>query len=344
MKTDNLEYLHTALLDYYDTHARVLPWRENKDPYRIWVSEIMLQQTQVKTVIPYYERFMNKFPNVEALALAKLDEVMKLWEGLGYYARVKHLHQTAKIIVFELQGQFPSTAQGLMKLNGIGEYTAGAIASIAFEQSVGAVDGNVHRVISRYLGLNIEKETLSKAMMNYLPKQRIGDFNQSLMEIGARICLPVAIPLCDECPLKAHCVAKINELTAEIPQKKLKSKRKIEEKTLVVLHDQFKFVIQKRPSKGLLAGLWEFPLLEGRYTEEALIHHFEKMGYSINKIQKIRDFKHLFTHIEWHIYAYSLKAVLPEIPPLGMIYASEKELNDTYTLSSLFKPYLENPL
>lgn len=341
MDPNSIEYLQKALIRFYDESARVLPWRENKDPYRIWVSEIMLQQTQVKTVIPYYERFLKRLPTVADLAATEEEELLKLWEGLGYYSRVKNLHKAAKSIVLNGTGSIPTTVKELMELPGIGEYTAGAIASIAYETRVAAVDGNVHRVITRYLGLDLTKDAVLSLMDAILPSKRIGDFNQSIMELGARICLPVAKPACQECPLNLKCVACLAGLTDSLPVKVLKEKRKIDLKTLLILTDSTHYVIRKRPKKGLLAGLWEFPMVEGHGDLPMILTDFENSGYRTVETIQLPDSKHVFTHREWLIKAFLVKSEFPQVAQAGFVHATLAELKEHYALSSLFDVYLE---
>lgn len=222
------------LLNWYDSHARILPWRESPTAYRVWISEIMLQQTRVEAVKPYFERFIKELPEVKALALASEEQLIKLWEGLGYYNRVRNLQKAAQTIMEHYKGEIPDSYEKLLELSGIGEYTAGAIASIAFGKTVPAVDGNVLRVYTR-LTANKEditktavKKEIAKQIKNILPQKRTGDFNQSLMELGATICLPNGLPKCEQCPLKDLCEAKKRDLMQHIPVKTPKRKRKKE--------------------------------------------------------------------------------------------------------------------
>lgn len=334
------EYLQSSLLNYYSSFARDLPWRKTKDPYCIWVSEIMLQQTQVKTVIPYYERFIQKLPTVKALSLANEDELLKLWEGLGYYSRVLNMHKAAKMVVNDFNGIMPHSSKTLLTLPGIGLYTAGAIASIAYEERISAVDGNVHRVLSRYFGLSLTKEALVPLMDDILPLSRIGDFNQAIMEIGALICLPNSTPQCLNCPLKKHCVAfNLNSIDT-LPLKPKKLKRTKELYTMLMITDDHYFYLQKRPSKGLLANLWEFPLLEGHLSIDDVSMHLNTLDYFNFEIHPLPNTTHTFTHKDWDIIAYQIKIKNPHLIP-GLTLVSKDELKNDYTLSSLFNKYQE---
>ncbi len=340
MNKNTIEYLQNSLHNFYSSFARDLPWRKNKDPYSIWVSEIMLQQTQVKTVIPYFERFLKLLPDVSHLAKIDIESLMKLWEGLGYYSRVKHMHQAAKIIVNEYHGILPKTALELLKLPGIGLYTAGAIASIAYEERIAAVDGNVHRVLSRYLGLPITKEELLPLMDELLPSQSIGNFNQALMEVGSRICIPQSLPLCNECPINQKCQAFKKQLTDSLPIKPKKLNRTIEDKTLLIITDQTHYVIRKRPSKGLLANLWEFPLLEGSQTINEISAFLLDLGIDEFDLKVLPNSVHTFTHKDWKINAYKITTM--KLNPVDhYTLVSRFDLNQIYTLSSLFKKYQE---
>lgn len=339
MRQTMIIHLHESLLNYYENHQRILPWRNNKDPYRIWVSEIMLQQTQVKTVIPYYEKFLNRFPTVQSFSEAQEEEYLKLWEGLGYYSRVKNMHKAAEIIVSQYQGIIPNNSQQLAKLPGIGLYTAGAIASIAFDEITAAVDGNVHRVISRYFGLKLTKEELIPKMNELLPNHHIGDFNQSLMEVGATICLPKADPLCSKCPLNQYCIAFLQGLTNELPVKKEKLNRTQESYTLLIVTDGLKYYLRQRPAKGLLSSLWEFPMFKGEYQEiEPLMTELKINTFTS---EKLPGMTHSFTHKDWLITAYLVKT--KDNLPINKDYltVTKDELTSKYTLSSLFKNYQE---
>ncbi len=300
------------LLAHYRTRSRDLPWRRTTDPYAIYVSEIMLQQTQVQTVIPYYERFLARFPNLDSLASADPDEVHKLWEGLGYYARVRQMQEAARQIVAHVGSQMPSDPETLQKLPGIGAYTAGAIASIAFGRPVAAVDGNVVRVMSRLYGMSLTQGSVADrgrvaAMIEPLiPPRAPGDFNQSLMELGALICTPVA-PRCPSCPLQVDCVAFQSERVHDLPLKPQK-KTVVEEPYTVVIVKAGSLLRIQRREQGLLKGLYQFDLLPGRLDSRAVIDWLEsEIGIANAQkmaISALPDRIHRFTHRLWHLSGY----------------------------------------
>ncbi|MEL7655077.1 MAG: A/G-specific adenine glycosylase, partial [Bacillota bacterium] len=271
-----LSEIVSPLLNWYDQHARVLPWRENTDSYRVWISEIMLQQTRVEAVKPYYERWMKTLPDLTSLANASEPEVLKLWEGLGYYSRVKNIHKTAKLVIEKLDGVFLSTYEALQNLPGIGTYTAGAIGSIAFQLPVPCVDGNVLRVITRLtvteadITTSAAKKLLTQWVSQIIPKDRPGDFNQAMMELGATVCLPNGQPKCEICPIAFLCEAYHQNRMAEFPNKSEKQPRKRETKTVLILINKNQVALRKRPETGLLAGLWEFPNFSGDLSEQEI--------------------------------------------------------------------------
>lgn len=299
----------TPLLKWYKCHKRPLPWRRYTAAYPIWISEIMLQQTQVKTVIPYWENWLLRYPNVQTLARAPLDEVLKAWEGLGYYTRARNIHKTANIIA--KRGYFPENAQALQKLPGIGPYTAGAIASIAFGQRISAVDGNALRIAARLLGekdaLDIPQTTkaLTAKIDAWVPAQAPGDFNQALMDLGATICKANGAPLCESCPLVNSCYAYHENLQGLLPMRLPKKPRRIEKQTLLFLYDENGLYLRKRPKKGLLAGLYEpWRLAEDLSLAQAEAF-LQKEGIVYQKSTAFPPAKHLFTHIEWPLKAYA---------------------------------------
>ncbi len=365
---EKLRKIVMPLLAWYDSHARVLPWRENPEPYAVWISEIMLQQTRVEAVKPYFDRWMKAFPTISSLAAATEQEVVKLWEGLGYYSRVRNIHKTAKIIKDSYGGQLPPSFHELIKLPGIGEYSAGSIGSIAFQLPVPCVDGNVLRVITRITAEDADiaaaatKKLLTGWVREIVPKDRPGDFNQALMELGATVCYPNGQPDCERCPVSFLCEAYQQNRTAEFPVKKAKPLRKKETKTVLVLTQAGKIAVRKRPDKGLLAGLWEYPNYPGKLDEQDIRMLLEKKGLSPISLVKLKKSKHIFTHIEWHMSGYL--AVLPDTgleqkplpndkPGLQDIhesdadYSTESEyiwvesafLNDRLTIPTAFKVY-----
>lgn len=300
------------LLHWYEKQARVLPWRERPEPYRVWLSEIMLQQTRVEAVKPYYERFLDALPDIPALAQASEDQLMKLWEGLGYYSRVRNLQKAAQIVVREYGGKLPADVSLLQKLPGIGPYTAGAIASIAYGIPAPAVDGNVLRVVSRICAsradiLNAKvKKMVEQAIREILPPSRAGDFNQALMELGAMVCLPNGIAKCHCCPVSHLCRAHQEDIVMELPVKTPKKPRTIQWKTIVVLFCENRTALRRRPPSGLLAGMWELPNYEGSLSKDEVIHLIESQGGNISSVYFLRPAKHIFTHIEWHMTGYAV--------------------------------------
>ncbi len=323
------------MLAWYGASARVLPWRENNDPYRVWVSEIMLQQTRVDTVISYYIRFMEAFPTVEALARADETTLLKHWEGLGYYTRARNLQKAAKIIVEQYDGIFPVDYEVIRSLPGIGDYTAGAISSIAFEKPTPAVDGNVLRVMSRLLAdvsdiLKLEtRKRYIKLLEDIYPSDRRGDFTQSLMELGALICLP-GTPICDRCPVKSLCAAFKAGNPDKYPVRQAKKEKKVERLTVFLISDGAHLAISKR-DKGLLANMWEFPNVLGWLDEKAVRKHLEKKGYRVRHVETGAQVKHIFTHIEWQMQVYHCRVDKVRTP----------YLTDEITLPTAFRKLLK---
>lgn len=316
------------LLAWWDADHADLPWRQSKDPYRIWISEIMLQQTQIATVIPYYERWMTRFPTVTALAEADLDAVLKHWEGLGYYSRARNLHAAAQMVVNEFAGQLPQTAKALQQLKGIGPYTAGAIASIAFDEPAPVVDGNVIRVLSRLTDLaddvtaTATKKHLWQLAAQLVPLQRPGDFNQALMELGQRVCAPVK-PDCNACPVASACAALANGTQQERPVKPAKKRTPHYDVAAgVIFREDGKFLIAQRPLDGLLGGLWEFPggkLEDGETVTDALVREIrEELGVEIRPNHPITSVKHAFTHFRITLHAYHATLISGDIQHIGV--------------------------
>ena len=303
-----LQQLPSVLLPWYDEHRRHLPWRETVSAYRTWVSEIMLQQTRVAAVIPYFQRFMDAFPTVEALAAADTEQLMKLWEGLGYYSRARNLQKAAQVIA--ARGSFPQTYDEVLALPGIGDYTAGAILSIAFEQPTPAVDGNVLRVASRITGSedNILEDSVRRRfrglMAQVMPQHRPGEFNQALMDLGASVCLPSGEPLCDRCPAATFCTAYQTGRQRQLPVRISKTKKRTEEKTVFLLLRDEHVALRQRPDSGLLAGLWEYPHVEGTLEESAAAAQLSAWGVSPRRWIKSVKFHHIFTHIRWEMTGY----------------------------------------
>ena len=273
MREGRLQAMAGPLLAWYDENKRDLPWRGTGDPYRVWVSEIMLQQTRVAAVMPYYQRWMEELPTVEALAAVDEERLMKLWQGLGYYSRARNLQRAARMIVEEYRGRFPDRYEDLLRLPGVGDYTAGAIASIAFSRPVPAVDGNVLRLAARVADIEEDimdgrvRQMFRRLMEQAMPTNRPGDFNQAMMDLGSAVCLPNSPPLCGQCPLAALCEAKRLGRQGELPVRRKKARRRREEMTVYLLLREGRVALRRREGRGLLAGLWEFPHVPGALAE-----------------------------------------------------------------------------
>ena len=337
-----LKQIPPLLLQWYDSSARVLPWREDPTPYRVWVSEIMLQQTRVEAVKPFYQRFLEAFPTVEALAAAPEEKLLKMWEGLGYYNRVRNLQRAAQVVMERYGGQVPASFEELRALPGIGEYTAGAIASIAFQLPVPAVDGNVLRVISRVLARSDNildpkvKRRMEGEIREILP-QRVGDFNQSLMELGAMVCLPGGPPKCLVCPLRNLCRGYAQGVAEELPVKTKPKPRKKQARTLFLLFSQEgRVALRRRPEQGLLAGLWELPGTEGALSREEAAAWLAAQGVPVGELSPGPEAKHVFSHVEWHMGSWVAQNV-EEVP--GFVWVTREELRREYALPSAFEAF-----
>ena len=333
------------LLSWFAGHARVLPWREEPTPYRVWVSEIMLQQTRVEAVKPYFERFTKALPDVRALAECEEEALLKLWEGLGYYNRVRNMQLAARTVMEEYDGALPADYEELLKLKGIGHYTAGAIASIAYQIPVPAVDGNVLRVISRVTGDDSDimkqsvRTTMEDTLRAVMPKDRAGAFNQALMELGATVCVPNGAPLCAECPWKEFCCTRQQGNWNEIPVKSKAKPRKIEEKTVFVIRFGDKVVLNKRPSRGLLAGLYEFPNETGHLTEEETLKWLKEHQISAIRIQPLEPAKHIFSHVEWHMIGYAIRVDELEEQDDSLLFVDVHQTEEKYPIPAAFSAY-----
>lgn len=350
LRIGELKEVPNPLLAWYDNNRRILPWREDPKPYRVWVSEIMLQQTRVEAVKPYFERFMKSLPDIEALAAAEEEVLLKLWEGLGYYNRVRNLQKAAIQIMEDYDGHMPDTYEELLKLKGIGSYTAGAIASIAFKRPVPAVDGNVLRVISR---IRADERLISDAKVKsaveedlklVMPIDRPGDFNQAMMEIGACVCIPNGEPHCRECPLQEICKAHAEGCELQYPKKAAKKQRRIEEKTILVIRDENKAALKKRGDKGLLAGMYEFPSMEGYKTAEEVTAYLSANGIRTLRIQPLEEAKHIFTHKEWRMKGYMVR--VDELAPKELteitkdwLFIEPRQTEEKYPVPAAFAAY-----
>ena len=347
-KTESLSGL---LLEWYDENRRILPWREDPSPYHVWLSEIMLQQTRVEAVRDYYARFLEALPTIEALAKADEDLCTKLWQGLGYYSRVRNLHKAAVQIMEEYGGDMPRSSRELQKLSGIGSYTAAAIASICFDERIPAIDGNLLRVFSRMTGYEIDiKSNAAKAAAlafydAVFPQTRCGDFNQALMDLGATVCLPNGAPHCESCPWAEHCRAKADGTWQQLPVILPKAKRTIEHKTVFLIYYQGKLALRRRPDKGLLAGLYEYPNAEGTLRPQELSEYLRTLGFSAVQTRSLGTAKHIFTHKEWHMTGWEILADEWEDFSSGkprrheLFLASASDLQDVYSIPSAFAKY-----
>ncbi|MGN1155305.1 MAG: A/G-specific adenine glycosylase [Agathobacter sp.] len=344
------------LQNWFADNARVLPWRETPTAYKVWVSEIMLQQTRVEAVKPYFDRFIGELPEVKSLAECPEDKLLKLWEGLGYYNRVRNMKIAAKQVMEEYGGVIPSEYEELLKLKGIGHYTAGAISSIAYGKAVPAVDGNVLRVITRVAAdySDIMKESTKKKIETHLfeimndvqeEKSKVipSVFNQALMELGATVCVPNGEPHCDKCPWNGLCETKRQNLVAEIPVKTKAKERRIENKTVLIIKDGEQLALHKRPAKGLLAGLYELPNLEGHRETEELLAYVKEQGYEPIRIQPLCDAKHIFSHVEWHMKGYVVfvasREITPEQKASDWIFVDVEETKKKYAIPSAFSKF-----
>ncbi|MBN1489451.1 MAG: A/G-specific adenine glycosylase [Phycisphaerae bacterium] len=315
---ENRTAIRRAMLAWFRRNARDLPWRQTRDPYRVWLSEIMLQQTRVDTVIAYYQRFLRAFPTVNALASARLDRVLKLWEGLGYYSRARHLHAAARLIVHHHEGRLPATAEAWARLPGIGRYTASAIASIAFGERVAVLDGNVKRVLARLFRIRrciddgATVELLWAMAESLVPPRAPGDFNQAMMELGATVCTPKR-PRCQVCPVRAHCEARIAGDQETLPVRR--KRRPIPHIVIVagaVCRDG-KYLMGKRPVESMLGGLWEFPggKVEPGETHEAAVAREmkEETGLGVRVGRRLASVNHVYSHFSVTLHLYACRAV-----------------------------------
>lgn len=335
---ERIEAMIGPLLAWYQENKRELPWRIGKNPYHIWLSEIMLQQTRIEAVKSYYACFIKELPTIQALAEVDDQKLLKLWEGLGYYNRARNLKKAAQIIQKEYDGIMPKKYIELLKLPGIGEYTAGAIASIAHGERVPAVDGNVLRVISRIVGsrkdilLASTKKEVTEILTKLMPEQA-GEFNEALMELGETICIPNGEPDCDSCPVREYCVAYQKGLTSELPVRIKKIKRKTEKKTVLVVECENNIAVSKRKESGLLAGLYEFPNVEGHLKERNIEEILKQWNLELIESKEMGSYKHIFSHVEWEMIGYHIKVKKKNT---GFIWATKKQLEKDYPIPTAF--------
>ncbi|HAB95021.1 MAG TPA: A/G-specific adenine glycosylase [Lachnospiraceae bacterium] len=351
----NVSELSDNLLKWYQKNKRNLPWREEPTPYHVWLSEIMLQQTRASAVIPYYERFLGVLPDVKALAEAGEDTCLKLWEGLGYYSRVRNLHRAAVEIMEKYDGQIPSDSGRLVKLPGIGKYTSAAIASIAFGERIPAVDGNLLRVYARLerYGANIRDPKAFQSAFSFYKERmpeperdsgegQCGNFNQALMDLGATVCLPNTQPLCGSCPLAGLCRAHTERSgrEAQYPVMPDKKEKKTEHLTVFVIRSGEKTAVRKRPGRGLLAGLYEFPNEKGILSAEEAAGWLREHSVEPLRITKLCDAEHVFTHKIWKMTGYEVQADSFYEDRIPFIMADEEEIREKYCVPSAFSAYL----
>ena len=334
MEEKIISKLSSVLLPWYRDNCRELPWRQDKEPYHIWLSEIMLQQTRVEAVKGYYARFLDALPTIMALADADDELLHKLWEGLGYYSRVRNLKKAAQVVMSEHAGVFPGKYDEVLALPGIGEYTAGAICSIAFGQKTPAVDGNVLRLISRITDDDtpIDLPALKKSVQEKLRKvypDEAGAFTQALMELGATLCGPNRKPECEKCPCRDFCLGYQRGTADKLPVKKPKAQRRQEDRTVFILSCDGFYALEKRPDTGLLAGLWQFPNVEGKLDIPGAVAEVERMGLKPAEIIRQVERKHIFTHIQWD---------------MSGVYMEVKERNGGFQWCSGEQIRLENAL
>lgn len=348
LEDERLYQMGEPLVEWYRQNKRELPWRDICDPYRIWVSEIMLQQTRVEAVKPFYARFLNELPSVSDLAEVEEEKLLKLWEGLGYYNRVRNMQKAAQQIMVDYAGEFPKNYEEIRKLTGIGNYTAGAISSFAFGIPKPAVDGNVLRVISRITGNYDDimkastKTKVEEQLTEVIPKDAACDFNQGLIELGAIVCVPNGAPKCDICPVAHLCEAHIKGIEQELPVKKKAKERKMEKKTVFIFKDGDNVAIRKRPKKGLLAGLYELPNVEGELTQEEALAYSRSIGLAPLRIKQLGKAKHIFSHVEWHMVGYSIRVdELENSCTEDMLFIHPEQVEKEYPIPAAFEHYVK---
>lgn len=341
--TPNLSELPRLLLPWYQQNHRELPWRTDRQPYHVWLSEIMLQQTRVEAVKGYYIRFLSALPDIPALAGCDDELLHKLWEGLGYYSRVRNLKKAAQVIMERYDGVFPTNHAQVLALPGIGAYTAGAICSIAFNQPTPAVDGNVLRVVSRLtddpspIDLPETKRRVNRLLSGIYPAEA-GDFTQALMELGATVCGPNRAPDCGRCPCKGLCLGFQKGTAEKLPVKSPKKQRRQEDHTVFILSCDGRFALEKRPEKGLLAGLWQFPNRPGKLDTRAALDAVTAMGLHPRELLREVEKTHIFTHIQWN-----MKGIYLEVAEAGgsFLWFTEEEINLQAALPTAFRQFWE---
>jgi A/G-specific adenine glycosylase len=341
---ENLLALDDLLLRWYDKNARDLPWRREPTPYRVYLSEIMLQQTRIEAALPYFERFIAELPDVSALAAVDEARLLKLWEGLGYYNRARNLQKAARVMTQQHGANVPASYDALRELPGVGDYTAGAIASIAFGIRVPAVDGNVLRVLARFLACRADvaqprvKAAFREALADTMSEHRPGDFNQALMDLGATVCVPNGEPRCGACPLSPLCAGLREGCAAELPRKSEKKPRTLQQRTIYVLIARDGVFLRRRPPTGLLPSLWEFPGMDGWQDEDGAYTQACAWGFTPKKVQRLPDAKHVFSHVEWHMRGYALLCENEETVIDGN-WVNAEALRGEYAVPSAFSAF-----
>ena len=331
------------LIDWCAAVRRPLPWRLSPTPYHVWVSEIMLQQTRIEAVIPYYARFLDALPDIPSLAAVEEDKLLKLWEGLGYYSRARNLQKAAKRVMADFGGELPREAAKLKTLPGIGDYTAGAIASIAYGEPEPAVDGNVLRVMTRVLACPDDimrpgtRAGIASLLREHYPRgERAGLLTEGIMELGETVCLPNTMPKCEACPLNTLCRACLREETDRYPVKSPPRERRIEQRTVLLLRCGGRYAVRKREEKGLLAGLWEFPNFDGALDEAAALEAVRALGGEAVGIKPCGEAKHVFTHVEWHMRGYRI-ALAEELR--GFLWKTPEEIKADCPIPTALRYY-----
>ncbi len=344
MEQEILKRLPEALLPWYEVQKRDLPWRQDRQPYHVWLSEIMLQQTRVEAVKGYYQRFLQTLPTLEDLANCPEEQLLKLWEGLGYYSRARNLKKAAQKILAEHDGVFPGEYAQVLALPGVGAYTAGAVCSICYDLPTPAVDGNVLRLTARLLNddtpidLPAQKEKISRALAAVYPKEA-GAFTQALMELGATLCGPNRKPDCENCPCKDFCLGNQLGTAQALPVKNGKAKRREADMTVLILECDGRYALTKRENKGLLASLWQFPNVPGRLTPNQAVEAAENFGAPVRQVLRSTEKRHIFTHIQWNMLGYWLEA---ESPGGDFRWLSPEEIDKTAALPTAFRQFWED--
>lgn len=343
METITVQTIADVLPAWYRENRRELPWRQTKDPYAVWISEIMLQQTRVEAVRGYYTRFLEALPTVQSLARCEDDRLMKLWEGLGYYSRARNLKKAAQKIVSDFGGNFPRTFEEVISLPGIGEYTAGAICSICFDLPTPAVDGNVLRLYSRILDDHTpiddprQKQKVREFFARNYPAAA-GEFTQALMELGATLCGPNRKPECESCPCNAFCLGYARGTAQQLPVKAPKKSRREEEMTVLILRCDGCYALEKRPETGLLAGLWQFPNVPGTLSETQALQFLEQKGIHPRDLRRKLEKKHIFTHVQWNMTGYYIDiAQMPE----AYVWMPHSQVEAQTALPTAFRQFWE---